>query len=230
PAIAACIIIAIIKGKDGLKELRDNLIKWRVGISWYIIAIGLPIIVSIFSYLLYILLNGSPDFSLVPLWFVYFPLLSLYLIGEEIGWRGFATPQLLKKYNPLVVGLLMGVMWALWHLPVFIIPEHPQSEVPFEWYLVLAISTTIIITWLYLKTEGSILLAMILHGAIDATFFIFPMAFSAFHPIVFFCVGYSAAATIIVFCYSLSQFILPIKPINNTKFHRTDSLDFDETD
>ncbi len=88
-------------------------------------------------------------------------------VGEEFGWRGFALPRLLQRFNPIVASLILGLIWGVWHLPAFLIPELPQSHFNFAAFLASTVALTIVITWLWLKSKGSLLVAIAAHLMTD---------------------------------------------------------------
>jgi membrane protease YdiL (CAAX protease family) len=87
------------------------------------------------------------------------PIVFLYILflggplGEEIGWRGFALPELMKRYSPFVASIVLGVIWTCWHIPAFFIPGSAQQGVPFVLYLINTMVLTMILTVLYLRTR-----------------------------------------------------------------------------
>jgi membrane protease YdiL (CAAX protease family) len=97
-------------------------------------------------------------------------------IGEEFGWRGFLLPRLQSRYNALVSGLIVGVAWATWHVPLFFVKGTSQYEQQLEGgllpvilgYAVLVIVQSVQFTWLFNNTKGSVLLAAVFHGASNA--------------------------------------------------------------
>ncbi len=89
--------------------------------------------------------------------------------GEEIGWRGFALPRLTEKIGLAYASLLLGAIWALWHLPLFFVAEADTFGQSFPLYLVQVIAISVALSWLYWKTNGSLLLTMLMHAAINNT-------------------------------------------------------------
>jgi membrane protease YdiL (CAAX protease family) len=87
-------------------------------------------------------------------------------LGEEIGWRGVALPALMQKQGPRLASVVLGVLWTAWHLPAFFGGDTP-------WWLlliaqsVLTISLSFVFTWVYLRTGGSLPVAILLHGALN---------------------------------------------------------------
>ncbi len=103
-------------------------------------------------------------------------------LGEELGWRGFALPRLQEQYGPLRGSLLLGLLWGLWHLPLFLTAWEKPYETPLGLllFLVQTISFTVVLTWLFNHTRGSILVAMLCHSAYGASgvflFLLYPQA------------------------------------------------------
>jgi membrane protease YdiL (CAAX protease family) len=166
PAIAAIIMAAVTDGKSGVKALLGRVVLWRVGLPWYVIALGLPTILSLATAAL-AYLAGATEFirvgALAPIELVLFVL----VVGEELGWRGYALPRLLEKRSALTASLILGVLWGLWHLPTFLVPGTPQYGLPLTAFVLLTIEYSILMTWVFIHTLGSVLIATLFHGAIN---------------------------------------------------------------
>lgn len=93
-------------------------------------------------------------------------------IAEELGWRGFALPRLQARYNALLSSLILGIIWCCWHLPLFFISGSSQMGIPFPIYMVLVITITIYLTWLYNYTGGSLIITILGHFARNLTGFL----------------------------------------------------------
>lgn len=112
PGLVGITLTAFLEGKAGIRAMFSRMTHWRVGMGWYAAALGLmPILLLAILYGLALL--ASPAFA---------PVLSLLgLAGiaagylEEIGWTGFATPRLLSRWSPFAAGLILGLLWGLWH-------------------------------------------------------------------------------------------------------------------
>jgi membrane protease YdiL (CAAX protease family) len=98
-------------------------------------------------------------------------LTQMLLTGgnEELGWRGYLLPALQARWSSLTSSVVLGVIWALWHLPLFFMAGTSQSYMPFPGFLLFTIPLTVIFTWVHNQTGGSILLVMLLHGAVNTT-------------------------------------------------------------
>lgn len=177
-SLAAVVLVVIEGRKGGLRELLSRALIWRVGIQWWAIALFFIIVPSVASLYLYHLLGGpAVDWSgLKPLYTVVpdFILLTIAAgIGEEFGWRGFLLPRLQTRHNALVSGLIVGVAWATWHIPLFFIEGTSQYEQGMQsgllpvilGYSAFVIANSVQFTWLFNNTRGSVLLAAVFHGA-----------------------------------------------------------------
>jgi uncharacterized protein len=171
PAISGLVVAWIAGGKAGIAEVLGRYKQWRFGLQWY----GLSIVLIPTFFLLALLLNGMnsaqplrPFLVGSPLYFVLASFVWLMLInsGEEIGWRGFGLPILLETVkSPVAASLILGVIWGLWHLPIYLIPG--QSSFPYPLFLLLTVASSFIYTSLFIKTNGSLLPAVLLHASTD---------------------------------------------------------------
>ncbi len=123
-------------------------------------------------------------------------------VFDEIGWRGFALPRLQRRHGPLVGSLVLGVLWALWHLPLFLIPawDTPHDgPLDVALFVVLAVGTAVVFTWVFNSTGGSVLLAILTHGSLNtgvaAAHDLFPAVTGGFANFV---IGLGAAALVVV--------------------------------
>lgn len=174
PAISAFIVTCWVSGPDGLKELWSRMTRWRVGLLWWIVAFA-PIVI----FLAIVIVGGAfgaggvrasmlgqadflPDIGLwmLPLWFL------TYGLGEETGWRGFALPRLQHGSSALKASLLTAALWGLWHFPAFFYVYDPSIAVGFAIGLTAG---SIMFTWLYNSTGGSILMVAVLHATFNLT-------------------------------------------------------------
>ena len=181
-ASAAGVILAGVEGKKrGIWELLGRALIWRVDLRWWLFALLFPIIPSLGGLYLARLLGGpaidwsgmSPVYTLIPL----ILFLTIFAgLAEEFGWRGFAIPRLQARYNIFLTCLVIGTFHALWHIPLFFIEgtmQHTMAQdagfIPaFPVYAVFVIALSVQLAWLFNNTKGSVLLAAIFHGAINA--------------------------------------------------------------
>jgi membrane protease YdiL (CAAX protease family) len=174
PAVAALLAAALTGGRGALRDLGARLVRWRVGWRWYLVVVLGPAAFSVAVALLYALMGGSFAAATPPALrgetpLVILPLFLVVLfvtdgVGEELAWRGFALPRLLASYNALVASLTLGVLWALWHLPLVWTEVAPLYQQP-VWLLLLDMTAkSILYTREFLHTRGSVLLAALLHA------------------------------------------------------------------
>lgn len=185
PTFAAVILTLKSKGKTGLKKLLGKLLIWKVPLKYYLFAIFGILGVGLVSVSIYGLMSGQwPNVNLVlngmglengdlGLAFLLLPVFYLIntLVGgpiaEELGWRGYAQEILQKKYSPNLTGLIIGFMWAIWHLPLFVFLPKAIGSMPVLVYIPLMTAMGVIFSWLYNRTRGSVLLAILLHGGMN---------------------------------------------------------------
>jgi membrane protease YdiL (CAAX protease family) len=165
PAVAAA-LVASVAGVDAWRDLRTRILRWRVPVRWYLVALLLPILVSGFRTAVESIAGAAGPVEFQPvsaLGLIVFVLVA----GEEIGWRGFALPRLLARFGPWMGSAVLGVGWAAWHLPLFFMASMPQYGTPFASYVLYLIGLSVVLTWLAMKTGGSVIIATLFHGAVN---------------------------------------------------------------
>jgi membrane protease YdiL (CAAX protease family) len=95
-------------------------------------------------------------------------MLIFVMLGEEVGWRRYALPALQARYSAFIASLILGVVWVFWHLPVFFNPDTSYSDLSFLLFVVFLVPVTILMTWLFNSTAGSVLMAMIFHAVMNS--------------------------------------------------------------
>jgi len=180
PFAAAIILTRIEEGISGLKTWFKISFNFRIGLKWYLLgAILLPFLIAAIHHLIYIVLGGDSGIELSFNWFTYFAYLipTALLTGgnEEPGWRGYITPVLMDRFNPVIVSVIVGTGWALWHAPMYFLEGWGGSDQPFIWLVIYAIPLSMILTWLYYKSRKSIIPVMLLHAGTNVVFRYFPM-------------------------------------------------------
>jgi uncharacterized protein len=166
PATAAIIVTACTDGRAGVGDLFQSVAIWRVGLRWYVVALGLPAVLSLATVGLGLVFGtpGDVQFSqLSPLTTILF----IMVIGEELGWRGYVLPRLQARYGGLGASLILGILWAAWHLPNQFIPGLEFYGYGFPAFVLYVVPMTVLFTWLANQTRGSVLLAWLFHGAIN---------------------------------------------------------------
>jgi len=177
PNISALLVLGfIVKDKSSIRKLFAGWTKWRVNIRLYIVAL-FPFVVGAISVGIYYLAGGTaPHFPSSTSTILMGLLMSIITgaTGEELGWRGFALPRLQSKYSALSSSFLIGLVWAGWHIPYWPIPGwFPKMQsIPFSAFTLQAIAKSVIMTWLYNKTRGSLLLASLFHLVLNYSLFL----------------------------------------------------------
>jgi len=172
PFVAAIVITAATEGKTGLGVFFRRLIRCRFGIQWYLLVLLVPPLICVLAATITIGLAGSRQQTLrlptphewsdsVDRFILIFFFIAL---GEEPGWRGFALPHLQKTFSPLQASFLLAPVWAFWHLPL-IGNEFPWPIVPA--FVISVFGGTLFQTWLFNRTNESVLIEMILHAVVN---------------------------------------------------------------
>ena len=193
PMLAA-MITASVEG-TGVKALFRPMATWRVPARWYVAALGLPGAIFVVAAAGWNTLGHREPLVYAPDNAAFVAAAIVFPIGEEIGWRGFALPRLMTKMGPLGASVVVGLVWTLWHVPMLTLQGVRPSL-----YFVFApfmIGGSVLFTWIYRHTHGSLLLAVLTHvGAhLDNPGHAMPARYT---PIVIHTVAYVALAMALV--------------------------------
>jgi len=180
PSLVALFMTGVMEGKAGVKGLLRKLLIWRVGWIWYALVILLPVGVESVAVLLSQVTHGKvapldPSQAVLLLFPYILVALPFGPLGEELGWRGFMLPRLLDKHRPWASGLILGFIWSFWHLASFsysgaaIPSEFPVTSTTILLYIGTLTGGSLVFTYFYLKTRGSVLIAVLLHGVFNAS-------------------------------------------------------------
>ena len=174
PSVGGLAMTAVLDGQAGLRRLRSSLMRWRVGLRWYAVALlTMPMLLLIVLWPLSATVDGAfaPRFQ--------WPLFAIGLIAgsfEEIGWTGFATPRLLALKRLFIAGLSLGLVWALWHAPVDF--RQNFNALGAAWllefaafYVAALTAYRLLMTWVYANTQ-SLLLAVLMHASYTGWLFV----------------------------------------------------------
>ncbi len=178
PAAASVLVTAATSGWRGMRELWGGITKWRVGRMWAIFAVGSPLVMFTASILVVRLVKGEwpklrllgqPNYlpylgpGVVLLW------LASFGFNEEIGWRGFALPRLQKDMSVSKATLLLALMWAIWHAPAFLYLDTLRQAglIILPGFLVGVLFASVVFTWIYNGTGGSIFYVAVWHALFD---------------------------------------------------------------
>lgn len=188
PSLAAVLLIALTDGKEGLHRTVKSMLNWRVGFRWILLA-------SVFELLLFLTFTFLywTRYSELPVPSGFSPALSIaslsttFIIGlfrwglaEEIGWRGWMFPKLQSRMSPFKATIIMAIVITFWHVHPVSLPEIALwkegayisgffPEVVER--LIISIPISLVITFIYNNTNGSLLIMMIFHSASNTAYF-----------------------------------------------------------
>jgi membrane protease YdiL (CAAX protease family) len=164
PAIAAFTLVARNSGFGGLRRFLGRASLWRCSVAWYaFLIIGIPLIFIAGSTIRGNLLTEPFPFASFQALLVGLALSALKGPIEEFGWRGLALPLLQRKFAPIWAGLILGVIWGLWHFPAFLLSGTRQSEWSFAAFFAGCLAISVIVTAMFNRSHGSILLSAFFH-------------------------------------------------------------------
>jgi membrane protease YdiL (CAAX protease family) len=167
PLVAALVVTGVADGRAGYRELGARMVRWRVGWTWWLVALGTPLAVLALAAVANVAVWDAPApvlaavaWSQVALGFaVRFVNPLDGPLGEEPGWRGYALPQLQRGRSPLGAAAVLGVFVALWHLPLVATGRLAAVGLP------ITFAITLVYVWLFNRTGGSVLMTMVFHVA-----------------------------------------------------------------
>jgi uncharacterized protein len=187
PCAAALVIISVTQGRPGLLRLVQRYRDWRVGWQWYALIVLYPLtmhlVVSGLNWLTggpapkFFEAEGVPAIGNIWLTLLGLALLHFFMrgLGEETGWRGFALPYLQQRWSAFTASLLLGFIWALWHF-------HPINfsallSITGVFLFLNIMLTTVVFTWVYNHTRGSLLIAALFHMTLNVSEYIVPIGY-----------------------------------------------------
>lgn len=173
-ALGGAFVSGVVDGKAGLKTYLSRIVRVRAGIQWYAIALLTPFVLAASAFGLNILTGAQvsgqlPEFGQAMVLFLLFFLTNAM---EEPGFRGFSLPRLMTNRSAFVASLIIGILHAIWHLPLVIGGESSVLD------LLHPLCGAFLFTWIFNHTNGSVFLAMLLHASQDVAGRFFGSVFS----------------------------------------------------
>src|SRR5207342_2130354 len=170
PFLAAIVVLALTEGKVGLLGLFRRMVRWRVALGWYAVALLLPAVLAASATALNVLLGAQPPSAAqLGAWTGIFSTFAIVLLipgfggaWEEPGWRGYALPRLQSVRSALAASLILAALIAGWHLPLMVAGQVHYSDI------VLILAAVIVFNWVFNNTGGSVLIIMLMHAANNA--------------------------------------------------------------
>lgn len=186
PSLFAVALTALRGGRNGLRHMLLDF-GWKTKPIWYAISLlGTPLVILV-ALGLHVVLGGDwpqyvdPNHLITsleqwPLVVVVFLYIFIFTaLGEEIGWRGYALPRLQARFSPFTASLILGLVWACWHLPLFWMEGDFHQQLPISWFLLQVFGSTFLYTWMYNRTNGSLLIALLFHTSSNAAVGLLPV-------------------------------------------------------
>lgn len=171
PTIAAYVAVWCTRERSSLGEFNRRVLRWRVGSTWYVLALGLPVVLGLMAMGVAVALKPALGTSVnFKPWYQFLAYFLMCIVGgglEELGWRGVTQEEWGRVLGPIRAALLIGPIWALWHLPLFFLPGVAQYHANFALFLVGVMANALLFGWLYSRTR-SILLCVFMHAASNA--------------------------------------------------------------
>ncbi len=208
PLVATVIFVFKDNEKSGLKEFFKNKLNKKVKIKWWVITFLIFPILIILAYLISVSIDQVHPVSEAAGLYMFIPVIffSVMFTGgpvqEEFGWRGYVLPRLQKRLSPFISSLILGFIWAIWHWPQFLVPKELTGMfyvTPFWSFILTVISANFIYTWIYNKTNGSVLAVIVLHTQMNLFFWIFPVLYTQYGYLVILVIFMLAASTIVIY-------------------------------
>jgi membrane protease YdiL (CAAX protease family) len=181
PSLVAVWLTARAEGAAGVGALLGRILHWQVGVGWYVFAVGYVAAIKLTAAAIHRLIEGAwPAFGTDPWYLVPLAIAfsTPFQAGEEVGWRGYALPRLTERFGLPLASVLLGIVWAVWHLPQFFIVEADTYGQSFPVFVIQVTALSVAMAWLYARTNGSLLLVMLMHSAVNNSKDIVPSAVS----------------------------------------------------
>jgi membrane protease YdiL (CAAX protease family) len=178
PTISALIVTLWFEGPSGVMRLIKKVLIWKFPVKYYAYVFLLPLLFVAIAIAIYGLFIGDVG-KFEPGAIASIPIVlwsGLYAgpLGEELGWRGFLLPEFQKRFSMLSSAIVVGIIWFLWHIPLFwspfgtLVSGRPITFLPVAIYFSMLLFLSVIISWLVSQAKGSVLIAILFHLFINA--------------------------------------------------------------
>lgn len=195
PSITGLICAYLFGGMNEIKELIISLSYTNLSLKWTLYTFFIFPFIMFLSYILFMLTGGNLPEPQFPVWFI--PIVFFYILilmgplGEEFGWRGFALKRILLIYSPLKSGLILGIIWSAWHIPLFFIPGTIQHDLTKNGLIIVILAyfiyttcISLLMTIAYINTDGSLLISILFHTVCNLTLGVAPLIFEKWGAII----------------------------------------------
>ena len=221
PALAGVIALGACRGRADVARLGRSIVRWRVPArlylwAWFGLVVNAAVVIA--GYATHTLRFDPAAFAPIKFVILFFVMIALDgPLGEEIGWRGVLLPQLLQRWSPVASAAIVGIVWYVWHVPLYAAEEKMPAAIDHVVFLYTCIALSMIFTWFYLKSNGSTFLMIYLHNAGNYSTFLRFKLFPKVGP---------APALTFAYCFVLSVFAaLAILAIRRFDLERATGLE-----
>ncbi|MDP2079707.1 MAG: CPBP family intramembrane glutamic endopeptidase [Pseudotabrizicola sp.] len=181
PGVAAFVTVWALEGRAGLACWVSQCLRWRLGWHWYALAVISAPLLMLAAIGLQVATGGTVPAATVQGSAMFFAAQFVVVtllggpLGEEFGWRGYALPALTERIGWRWAALCLGIVWGIWHLPLFWMPGTAQADLPMGLFLASTIALSIVLARLSVNTGFSVLPAILLHGAVNWSAMVLPV-------------------------------------------------------
>jgi hypothetical protein len=175
PTLAAFAMTGITEGKRGVRALWRRFWNRNLSLKWLLVTLLFFEALKLITILVARTIDGQ-DYPFVdlpsPLWMIIPLFLAAFVysgLAEEFGWRGYVLPRFQAKWNALVSSIVLGLIWASWHIPAFFIPNLPLYQKDFWAWAPEVLLTSVLFTWIFNNTRGSVLAACLFHASMNSS-------------------------------------------------------------
>ncbi len=179
PSIMAVWLTLRAQGAAGVKRLLSRVVQWRAPVRYYLFAAGFMAAIKLMVAVIYRASTGAwPRFGNESWYVIILAMIfsTPFQAGEEIGWRGYALPRLEIRFGLAGGSIFLGLIWACWHLPQFFIAAADTYRQSFPVYVLQVTAISVVMAWVWKQTNGSVLLTMLMHSAVNNSKDIVPSA------------------------------------------------------
>jgi uncharacterized protein len=170
PSVLGVVFVALLRGRSGVRTLLGRLLHARIGLRWYLAVLALTMLGPLALGVSVLFGGATPVVNNTVLGVLFLFAFSIFpgsAVGEELGWRGFALPRMQVRDSALKASLIIGILWGSWHLPLWLTGTEGHPISLFVPFVLAVIATSVICTWLYNNTGGSLFIIVLYHAAIN---------------------------------------------------------------
>ena len=169
PGLAALLTVRVTDGQGSVRPFLAGLVRWRMGRWAFVLLAPLPVALAAVGLAAVTGPAGFDSAGLASWYLLPALLLSGVVFGglEEVGWRGYLQPVLQSRMSALMASLAVGVVWAVWHAPLFWLASTTQAEASLWWFALGAVGLSVVFAWVYNSSAGNLLLLVLLHAAVN---------------------------------------------------------------